>query len=36
MKGKKIRKFHSSKAVVLGDYFNSIQLLSILDDKADD
>lgn len=34
-KGKKLQ-FHGSNAVILGDYFNYIQLLSILDDKADD
>lgn len=35
-KGKKLPKFHSSVAVFLGDYFNYIQLWSILDDKAND
>lgn len=28
--------FHGSKAVILGDYFNYIQLLNILDDEASD
>lgn len=36
MQGEKSYKFHSSKAAILEDYFNYIQLLSILDDKVDD
>lgn len=36
MKGKKLPKFYSSEAAILGDYFNSIQLWSILDAKAED
>lgn len=36
MKGEKLPKYHSSKATLLGDHFNYIQLLSILDDKAHD
>lgn len=35
-KGKKLPKFHSSVAVFLGDYFNYIQLWSMLHDKAND
>lgn len=28
--------FHSSRAVILGDYLNYIQLFNILDDEAND